>query len=245
MANLSKALVAEFIGTFALILLGAGSGAIVVGGIGGDLVAIALAHGLTIMIFAYAFGHISGTHINPAVTLGLVAAGKFEPMKALYYIIVQIAGAIVAGFVLLFVFGSPVGNLGATHVNYDATTMAGAFVLEMIGTFFLVNTVLNAAVSGRGGNLAPLAIGLTVTACIVFFGPLTGASVNPARTIGPAVAAGYYVDFWMYLVAPPLGGILAGLLYRYFLEMAPEPTPPAPPIAPPNTPKSGTQSRRR
>lgn len=245
MANLTKALVAEFIGTFALIFLGAGSGVILgIEGSPAGLVTVALAHGLTIMIFAYAYGHISGTHINPAVTLGLVAAGKFDAMQAIYYIIAQVVGGVVGAFALLFVFGGPLNNLGATVVNYDLTTVGGAFLLEMIGTFFLVNTVLNSAVSGRGGNLAPLAIGMTVAACIMFFGPLTGASVNPARTIGPAVASGIYADIWVYIVGTILGGVIAGVLYRFFFE-EPEVTPPAPPIAPPDTAASAAQPRRR
>ncbi len=240
MANLTKALVAEFIGTFALIFLGAGSGVILgVEGTPAGLITVALSHGLAITIFAYAYGHVSGTHINPAVTLGLVAAGKFEAMRAVYYIIVQLAGAIVAAFVLRFVFGGPTNNLGVTVINHSLTTVGGAFVLEMIGAFFLVNTVLNAAVSGRAGNLAPYAIGMTVAACIMFYGPLTGASVNPARTIGPAVVTGIYDDIWVYLVSTILGGIVAGLLYRYLLEEPAE--TPAPPIAP----ASSSQPSRR
>jgi MIP family channel proteins len=246
MANLSKALVAEFIGTFALIFLGAGS--VIVLGVEGSpagLASIALAHGLTIMVFAYAYGHISGTHINPAVTVGLFVAGKFGAMDTVYYIIVQTLGGIAGGFALLFVFGGPFNNLGATTINHSLTTVGGAFLLEMIGTFFLVNTVLNSAVSGRGGNLAPFAIGMSVSACIMFFGPLTGASVNPARTIGPAVAAGVYSDIWVYIVSTLLGGVVAGLLYRYFFEEVPEPSPAAPPIAPPTTAKAAPQPSRR
>jgi MIP family channel proteins len=248
MENLTKALVAEFIGTFALIFLGAGSGVILgVEGSPAGLITVALAHGLTLMVFAYAYGHVSGTHINPAVTLGLAAAGKFEPVRAIYYIVAQLLGGIVAGFALIFVFGGPLNDLGVTVINYDLTNVGGAFVLEMIGTFFLVNTVLNAAVSGRAGNLAPLAIGMILAACIMFFGPLTGASLNPARTLGPAVAAGIYSDIWVYMVSTILGGIVAGLLYRFFFEEAGEPTPAAPPIAPPSTARPVPQptSRRR
>jgi MIP family channel proteins len=246
MGNLTKALVAEFIGTFALIFLGAGSGVILgIENSPAGLVTVALAHGLTIVVFAYAYGHISGTHINPAVTLGLVAAGHFDAMRAVYYIVAQLLGGLVGAFALSFVLGGPVNNLGATVVNYELTTIGGAFLLEMIGTFFLVNTVLNAAVSGRGGNLAPIAIGMTLAACIMFFGPITGTSLNPARTLGPAVAAGVYNDIWLYFVATILGGVLAGLLYRFFLEEEPEPTPPAPPIAPPNNARQASQSSRR
>ena len=213
MDGLTKALAAEFTGTFALIFLGAGA-ATALGG--GQLPAIALAHGLTIMVFASAFGDVSGCHINPAVTVGLAAAGEFPRRHIAPYIVAQVAGAVAAGYCLLLVFGGPVNHLGATLVDTQRITYGGAFALEAIGTFFLVNTVLHAAVRGAAGQLAPFAIGMTVTACILMFGVLTGGSVNPARTIGPAVAAGVYDGITVYLVAQLVGGTLAGLLYRVF-----------------------------
>jgi MIP family channel proteins len=232
MGNLSKVLVAEFIGTFALVFLGAGAGVMLgIPDTPAGLVTVALAHGLTLMVFIFAFGHISGTHVNPAVTLAVWAAGKMEASKAGAYIVTQLVAGIVAAFVLKFVLGAAGGTLGATVINFDLTTVAGAFVLELIGAFFLANTVLNAAVSGRAGNLAGVAVGMTLAACIMFFGPVTGASLNPARTLGPAVAAGVYTDIWVYLVATALGGVLAGLLYRYFLEEAAAPAAAAPPAA--------------
>lgn len=223
MQEMSKSLAAEFIGTFALILLGAGAGTLVGAGIGGSLITVALAHGLTIMIFAYAFGDVSGSLINPAVTVGLWVGGALEGRRVLPYILVQIAGGVLAGFVLSWVFGVQGGNLGATVVNYEAgATVPTAFLLEAIGTFFLVNTIMNTAVAGKAGNLAPLAIGMTVAACIMMFGPLTGASLNPARTLGPAVAAGVYTDIWLFLVATILGAALAGAFNRYFMNAGPE-----------------------
>ncbi len=219
MQSMSKSLVAEFIGTFALILLGAGAGALAGAGIAGSLITVALAHGLTIMVFAYAFGDVSGSHINPAVTIGLWVGGALEGRRVLPYIVVQIAGAILAGFVLSLVFGAQEGNLGSTVVNYEiGVTVPMAFLLEAVGTFFLVNTIMNAAVAGKAGNLAPLAIGMTVAACILMFGPLTGASLNPARTLGPAVAAGEYTDIWVFLTATVLGAALAGVFNRYFMN---------------------------
>lgn len=221
MNGMGRALTAEFIGTFALIFMGAGAGTIAGMGSGGSLITVALAHGLTIMIMASAYGHISGIHINPAVTIGTWAAGKFEAAKVGPYIVAQLLGGIVAAFVLRFAISGGVDvGLGATVINYSQTTLAGAFVLEMIAAFFLVNAVLNAGISGKGGSLAPLGIGLTLGVSIMFFGPLTGASLNPARTVGPAVAAGIYNDIWVYIVATIVGGILAGLLYRYYLEEA-------------------------
>ena len=213
MNGLTKALAAEFIGSFALIFLGAGA-ATALGG--GQLPAIAIAHGLTIMVFASAFGDISGCHINPAVTVGLAAAREFPRRHIAPYILAQLAGAVAAGYCLLLVFGGPINHLGATLVDTQRITYGAAFVLEAIGTFFLVNTVLHAAVRGAAGRLAPFAIGMTVTVCILMFGALTGGSVNPARTIGPAVATGLYDGIAIYLVAQCVGGTLAGLLYRVF-----------------------------
>jgi MIP family channel proteins len=213
MNGLTKALTAEFIGTFALIFLGAGA-ATALGS--GQLPAIAFAHGLTIMVFASAFGDVSGSHINPAVTIGLAAAGEFPRRHVAPYIVAQVAGAIAAAYCLLAVFGGPVNHLGATVVDTNRITFGGAFVLEAIGTFFLVNTVLHAAVRGAAGRLAPFAIGMTVTVCILMFGALTGGSVNPARTIGPAVATGVYDGIAIYLAAQFVGSVLAGMLYRVF-----------------------------
>ncbi len=213
MDGLTRPLVAEFIGTFALIFVGAGAGTVLGGG---QVPAIAFAHGLTIMVFASAFGDISGCHINPAVTVGLATAGKFPTKYVAPYVAVQLAGAIAAGYCLLMVFGGPVNHLGATVVDTQRITYGGAFILEAIGTFFLVNTVLHAAVRGGAGQLAPFAIGMTVTVCILMFGALTGGSVNPARTIGPAIAAGVYDGIAVYLVAQILGAMVAGLLYRVF-----------------------------
>ena len=213
MNGLTKALTAEFIGTFALIFIGAGAGTVLGGG---QMPGIAFAHGLTIMVFAYAFGDISGCHINPAVTVGAVAAGAFPRQNVVPYIVAQIAGAVAAGYSLLAIFGGPVNHLGATLVDTQRITYGAAFALEAVGTFFLVNTFLNAAARGAAGRLAPFAIGMTVTICILMFGTLTGGSVNPARTIGPAVATGLYDGIAVYLVAQVVGGIVAGFIYRVF-----------------------------
>ena len=213
MDSMVRPLAAEFIGTFALIFIGAGAGTVLGAG---QLPGIAFAHGLTIMVMVAAFGDISGCHINPAVTAGLAAAGEFPVRRVIPYWIAQIAGAILAGFCLLFIFRGPVNHLGATLVDTQRITYSAAFMLEAIGTFFLVNTVLHAAVRNAAGQLAPFAIGMTVTICILMFGALTGASVNPARTIGPAVAAGAYDGILVYLIAQLVGGAAAGILYRTF-----------------------------
>ena len=213
MDSMARPLAAEFIGTFALIFIGAGAGTVLGGG---QMPGIAFAHGLTIMIMVAAFGDISGGHINPAVTAGLAAAGEFPVRRVVPYWIAQIAGAIAAGYCLLFVFQGPVNHLGATLVNTQRITYSGAFVLEAIGTFFLVNTVLHAAVRKAAGQLAPFAIGMAITVGILMFGALTGGSMNPARTIGPDLAAGIYDGIWVYLIAQLVGGVVAGIMYRVF-----------------------------
>jgi MIP family channel proteins len=213
MNGIARPLAAEFIGTFALIFLGAGTAT----ALGGNHVpAVAYAHGFTIMLFVATFGDISGCHINPAVTAGLAAAGEFPVRRVVPYWIAQLTGAIAAGYCLLGVFGGPVNHLGATTVDTQRISYVGAFVLEAIGTFFLVNTVLHAAVRRAAGPLAPLAIGVTVTVCILMFGALTGGAVNPARTIGPAVATDMYDGLSIYLIAQLFGGVIAGVLYRWF-----------------------------
>jgi MIP family channel proteins len=211
--KLSTSLLAEFIGTFALIFIGAGAGALGDGG----LVGVALAHGLVIVAFAYAYGHISGTHINPAVTLGVWAAGKIDTTRALAYVAVQLLGGIVGAFALAWVLGERAGSLGAT-VLADGVSSTQGLVLELILTFFLVNTIMNAGISGKATIPAGLAIGLTLTFCILMGGPLTGASLNPARTLGPAVATGNYADIWLYFVGPIAGAVIAGLLYKTVFE---------------------------
>jgi MIP family channel proteins len=220
--KLSTSLLAEFIGTFALIFIGAGAGALGIGG----LVGVAFAHGLVVLCFAYAYGHISGTHINPAVTLGVWAAGKIDAARAGSYIVFQIVGGIVGALTLRWVLGGTGTGLGLTQLaqglEVKGTTIAitplVGVVLEAILTFFLVNSVMNAGISGKATIPGGLAIGLTLTFAILMGGPLTGASLNPARSIGPAVATGNFNDLWVYLVGPAIGGIVAGLLYKTVFE---------------------------
>jgi aquaporin Z len=219
--KLSTSLLAEFIGTFALIFIGAGAGALGIGG----LVGVAFAHGLVVLGFAYSYGHISGTHINPAVTLGVWAAGKIDTARAGSYIVFQIVGGIVGALALRWILGGTETGLGLTqlaHLDVKGTTIVITpvigMVLEAILTFFLVNAVMNAGISGKATIPGGLAIGLTLTFCILMGGPLTGASLNPARSIGPAVATGNFNDLWVYLVGPALGGVIAGLLYKTVFE---------------------------
>ena len=210
----TKNLVAEFIGTFALIFIGAGAVAIGAGG----LMGAALAHGFVVVAFIYAYGHISGTHINPAVTLGLLIAGEIEFVAAIGYWIVQFLGGILGAVLLNTVLPNP-GDLGVTILTTEANggaftvTATQGLIVEIILTFFLVNAIFNTAVSGKAGNFAGLAIGLTLIFCILMGGPLTRASFNPARTLGPAIVSDNYADIWLYFVGPIIGAILAALLY--------------------------------
>lgn len=210
---MSRKLIAELIGTFTLIFIGAGTGAIGAGG----LVGVAFAHGLVVLAFAYAYGHISGTHINPAVTIGLWAAKEIDALSAAAYIVVQLIGGTLGAFALRSVLGGAASGLGATTLGPNVTPVQG-FVVELLLTFFLVNTIFNTAVNGKAGSLAPVAIGFTLVFAILMGGPLTGASLNPARTLGPAIMTGNYANLSIYMIAPPLGAILAALLYQIVLK---------------------------
>lgn len=213
----TRSLIAEFIGTFALIFVGAGALAVTQPSLDNhtygfdNLLGVALAHGLIIIAFYYAYGRFSGTHINPAVTLGLIIAREIKITTAIGYWIVQFAGGIIGALALKGVL--PIdGDLGVTILTDNVSTFQGLFV-EIILTFFLVNAIFNTDVSGKTGKLAGIVIGLTLIACIMMGGPLTRASFNPARTLGPAVASGNYSDIWLYFLGPSIGAILAAILY--------------------------------
>jgi MIP family channel proteins len=176
--------------------------------------------------FAYAYGHISGTHINPAVTLGVWAAGKIDTNRALAYVAIQLLGGLAGAFALRAVLGGTGTGLGRTQLasnldvggNLISLSPATGLLLEAILTFFLVNAVMNAGISGKATIPGGLAIGLTLVFCILMGGPLTGASLNPARSFGPAVATGDFTNLWLYFVGPILGGVAAGLLYKGVFE---------------------------
>ncbi len=213
-----KVFLAEFIGTFALVFIGAGAGIA-----GSDLLGIALAHGLTIAVFVYAYGHISGTHINPAVTFALALNNTIKWGQAAFYWIAQFAGSIAAAYLLLSMvtpLGGDIsggGTVGALTAKHPITAM----IMEAVLTFFLVNTILHAAIAGKAGRMAGWAIGTTVTLAILVGGPFTGASLNPARTLGPALfAAPSLADpntYVIYLFGPLIGATLAVLIYNFFI----------------------------
>lgn len=213
-----KLLFGEFLGTFALVFIGAGAVTVLEPS---ETVAVALAHGFVIMAFAYALGTHSRSYVNPALAIAAVVAGEASIRIALPVIIVQLLGGVAGAGVLLLVYGGGAPHhLGATLLDLNRTTLAGGFILEALGTFFLANTVLNTTIRGTAGKFAPFAIGMTVSFCIMAFGPITGGSMNPARTLGPAIAIGDYSQVPLYLLAQISGAVAAGLLFRFVWKQA-------------------------
>ncbi len=214
-----KKLAAEFIGTFTLVFLGCAS--VVIAGADGatgvGLVAIALTFGLALIGMAYGIGPISGCHINPAVSVGAVVAGRMPASDLVGYVIAQVAGAIVAALALMVIAGGNPDHSGALGVtgwsSYGATS---AFLFELIATFLFVVVILGATQKAAAGAQAGLAIGLTLIAIHLAGIPMSGASVNPARSIGPALFSGGAAigQLWLYIVAPVLGAAAAGFLFR-------------------------------
>ncbi|MBI2757249.1 MAG: aquaporin [Chloroflexi bacterium] len=204
-----KIFVAELIGTFALTFIGASAGMANAG-----LVGVALAHGFVLAVFCYIYGNISGTHVNPAVTFGLALNGTITWSKAVVYWIAQFLGAILAAFLVKTFFGDVAG--GATVGSLTTSAPVMAMIVEAVLTFFLVNTVLHAAVAGKAGPFAGWAIGTTLTFAILAGGPLTGASLNPARTFGPALFSNGLGSYWIYLVGPLLGAAIASGIFKFF-----------------------------
>jgi len=205
-----KALICEFIGTFALIFVGVGAIAADAG-----LVGVALAHGLVIAVMASATGAISGGHLNPAVTIAMLITGRSTVNKAAGYIVAQCLGAITAACLLellIPVHTLAAVNLGTPAPGHDATPMM-ALGIEAILTFFLVFVIFGTAVDPRAPKMGALFIGLTVTLDILIGGPLTGAAMNPARHLGPALLSGGMGDSWIYWLGPILGGAVAAILY--------------------------------
>ncbi len=211
--KLSQKVVAEFIGTFTLIFAGVASICA-----SASLVGVALAHGLALAVMISAMGYISGGHFNPAVTIGALAGGKISWKDAVAYWIAQLLGGVIGALAVKAVIPAsmfePV-KLGTPMLAADVSSGAG-ILMELIMTFFLVLVVYGTAIDGRAPKVGGLFIGLTVTLDILAGGPFTGASMNPARTFGPALAGGYWTDDLVYWIGPLLGGVLAGLLWSRF-----------------------------
>ena len=203
---------AEAVGTFALIFIGIGA----IKTVGNDLLAVALAHGLTIAVFASATMAVSGGHLNPAVTFGALVGGKIPFGDAILYWIAQLAGATLAAYACGALLGTEAVAKGTPQLAVGVG-MGQGIAIEAILTFFLVFVVYGTGIDPRGPKIGGLAIGLTVALDILFGGPLTGAAMNPARTFGPALAAGVWDSHAVYWIGPLAGGGLAGWVYNTFL----------------------------
>jgi aquaporin NIP len=202
-----RKLSAEFLGTFALVF--AGTGAIIINEVSGGAitqVGIALTFGLVVLAMIYSLGDVSGAHLNPAVTLGFWTARRFPGRQIPGYLAAQLAGALLASLVLKLLFPAN-ENLGATH---PAGSALQSFVLEFILTFLLMLVILNVSAGAKEkGVTAGLAIGAVIALEALFAGPICGASMNPARSLAPALVSGHLNDLWIYLLAPTLGALAA------------------------------------
>ncbi len=226
-----KAAVAEFFGTFWLVFGGTGAAVLAAslgaGGIG--FVGVSLAFGLTVVTMAYAVGHISGGHFNPAVTIGLWIGGRFPAGKIPVYLVAQVVGGIAASSVLYVI---ATGKAGFTLADGFAAngfgdhspagySLLAAIVIELLMTFFFLLVIHGVTDRRAPAGLAPLAIGLALTLIHLVSIPVTNTSVNPARSIAPALFVGGWAlsQLWVFIVFPIVGGVIGGLVYRYFLEV--------------------------
>ena len=214
-----RAALAELIATMLFVFVGAGavvsSGMLGAGLDAARLVAIALAHGLAIAIMVAATAHISGGHINPAVTVAMLVTRKIGLAKGVMYVVAQLIGAAIGALLLAAVIPDAAeGGLGA-HALGNGVVVGAGLTIEIVLTFVLVFVVFATAVDSRGPNvIAPLAIGLAVLVIHLIAVPLTGASVNPARSFGPALVAGQWANQWIYWVGPIVGGAIAAVVYQ-------------------------------
>lgn len=237
-------LVAEFLGTGCLVLLGCG--AVAIGGYGAGfplgILPVAFAFGLTVTALAYAIGPISGCHLNPAVTVGAVAAGRMEPAEAARYIAAQVLGGILGAVVLYLILsgkldGYDLAQGGLAQNGWGRGYLAGyglaaAFVTEIVATFIFVFVILRVTGERGAGPLAGLIIGLTLLMLHLPFVSITGLSVNPARSLGPAVVVGgtALAQVWLFIVAPVIGGALAGVVDKMTETAYVRRPPPAAPV---------------
>jgi aquaporin NIP len=216
--TLARSLAAEFIGTFALVF--AGGGAIMVNAKTGALghVGVAITFGLVIMAMIYAVGHVSGAHFNPSVTFAFALSRHFPWSRAVVYWAAQLAGALAAAAILR---GS-LGNIAHVGATLPSGSQGQSFLWELVMTFFLMFVIMAVATDTRAvGEAAAIAVGGTVLLDAMFGGPISGASMNPARSAGPAIVSGDLHALWLYIVAPILGASLAALSYQFIRD---EPT---------------------
>src|SRR5260221_3704099 len=232
---MSKRMAAEFVGTFWLVLGGCGSAVLAAAfpKVGIGLVGVSLAFGLTVLTMAYAIGHVSGCHLNPAVTIGLAAAGRFARKDIAPYVAAQCLGAIAGATVLyLIASGQPNFSLagGFASNGYGdhspgGYSMGAGLVAELVLTAMFLFVILGATDKRAPAGFAPIAIGLCLTLIHLVSIPVTNTSVNPARSLGPALFAGGWAvkQLWLFWVAPIAGAVIGGMAYRYVAEDAPAP----------------------
>jgi aquaporin Z len=224
--GLGKRSAAEFIGTFWLVLGGCGSAVLAAGlpDVGIAYAGVALAFGLTVLTMAFAIGHISGCHLNPAVTLGLTVAGRFEGKDAPVYMIAQVLGAIVASAVLFYIasgaegFGGGLASNGFGEHSPQGYSMGSGLVTEIVMTMMFLIIILGATDKRAPAGFAPIAIGLGLTLIHLISIPVTNTSVNPARSTGPALLEGGIAlqQLWLFWVAPMIGAVIAAVIYKFF-----------------------------
>ncbi len=228
-----KKLIAEFIGTAWLVFGGCGAAVLAAGfpGLGIGFVGVSLAFGLTVLTMAYAIGHISGCHLNPAVTVGLWAGGRFPAKEIPGYVIAQVLGA-VAGAAILYVIASGAAGFsladGFASNGYGERSPGGygltsALTVEIVLTFAFLFVIMGATHGKAPAGFAPIAIGLALTLIHLISIPVTNTSVNPARSTGPALFAGMAAmqQLWLFWLAPLIGGLLGGFVYRWLSPNAP------------------------
>ena len=232
---MSKRLIAEFFGTFWLVFGGCGSAVLAAGfpelGIG--FVGVALAFGLTVLTMAYAVGHVSGGHFNPAVSIGLVFGGRFAAVDLIPYVIAQVIGAIAAAGILYLIASGKAGfdastgfaSNGFGEHSPDGYSMQAALIAEVVLTAFFVLIIMGATDRRAPAGFAPIAIGLALTLIHLISIPVTNTSVNPARSTGVALFQGSWAisQLWLFWLAPLLGGAIGGLLYKFLLETPEKP----------------------
>jgi len=213
--------VAEFIGTAVLVFMGCGSAVFLGAATPGGHLAVAFAFGLSIVAMAYVIGNVSGCHINPAVSLGALLDKRISGKDFICYVIAQIVGAICGAAILLAMSSisgiDQTGGLGS-NLTAGAGGIGGALLIEVVLTFIFVLTILGVTADSSKSGVAGIVIGLTLTFVHIVGIPLTGTSVNPARSIGPAIFAGgaALADLWVFIVGPLVGAVLAALIYKLF-----------------------------
>ena len=227
---MAKKLLAEFFGTFWLVLGGCGSAVLAAAfpDVGIGLLGVALAFGLTVLTMAYAIGHISGCHLNPAVSFGLLAGGRFPARELIPYVLAQVIGGVAAGGILFVIASGAAGfdvtagfaSNGFGEHSPGGYPLGSALVCEVVMTFMFLHVIMGSTDERAPKGFAPIAIGLCLTLIHLISIPVTNTSVNPARSTGVALFAGGWAlqQLWLFWLAPIIGGILGGAVYRFFEE---------------------------